>query len=89
VFGSSVRLTTGSTITADETYLRESIVNPGAHVVEGYQPIMPTFQGLITEEQLNQLMAYMKSLGPGRGAQPEPTAGASTPAPTPAPEPSR
>ena len=50
------------TVTADEAYLRESIVNPEAKVVDGFQPIMPTFQGLVTEEQLLQLIAYIKSL---------------------------
>ena len=46
----------------DEAYLRESIVNPQAKVVAGFQPIMPTFQGLVTEEQLLQLIAYVQSL---------------------------
>ena len=47
---------------ADEAYIRESILNPQAKVVAGFQPIMPTFQGLVTEEQLLQLIAYMQSL---------------------------
>jgi cytochrome c oxidase subunit 2 len=46
----------------DDTYLRESILNSQAKVVQGYQPIMPTFQGLMTEEQVLQLVAYIKSL---------------------------
>ena len=63
----------------DEAYLRESIVNPQARLVEGYPPIMPTFQGLISEEGLLQLVAYIKSLSPAPGgASP---AGAVTPAP--------
>jgi cytochrome c oxidase subunit 2 len=64
VFGSTVRLVGGGTVTADENYVREAILNPRATIVEGFQPLMPTFQGLITEEQLNQLLAYVKSLGP-------------------------
>jgi cytochrome c oxidase subunit 2 len=64
VFGSQVRLQDGRSVTADEQYLRESIVNPQAKIVEGYQPLMPTFQGLVSEEQLMQLIAYVKSLGP-------------------------
>ena len=52
----------GRTITADENYIRESILDPGAKVVTGYKPVMPTFQGLVTEEQLNALVAYVKSL---------------------------
>jgi cytochrome c oxidase subunit 2 len=62
-FGKSVTLQDGSTVTMDEVYLRESIVRPQAKIVAGYQPIMPTFQGLVTEEQLLQLIAYVRSLG--------------------------
>jgi cytochrome c oxidase subunit 2 len=77
LFGSSVRLDNGQTVMADENYLRESILNPKAKVVSGYEPVMPTFQGLVNEEQLLQLVTYIKSLGP---AQPgttgrEPAAG--------------
>jgi len=62
-------------VVADEAYIRESIVNPHAKVVAGFQPIMPTFQGLVTEEQLLQLIAYVKSL-----SKPDPAAGgAATP----------
>jgi len=50
VFGSTVKLQTGGTLRADENYLRESIVNPQAKIVDGYQPLMPTFQGLVSEE---------------------------------------
>ena len=63
VYGSTVTLATGQTVTADDAYVRESVLNPQAKVVAGYQPIMPTFQGLVTEEQLLQLIAYVKSLG--------------------------
>jgi cytochrome c oxidase subunit 2 len=63
LFGRRVQLQSGQTITADETYIRESILNPKAKIVAGYQPIMPTFQGQLGEEQLHQLMAYLKSLG--------------------------
>ena len=76
VFGSTVHLQTGSTVTADEGYLRESIVNPQAKLVVGYQPLMPTFQGLVSEEQLMQLIAYIKSLGPKAAAPTEAPAGA-------------
>ena len=77
VFGSTVKLQTGGTLRADENYLRESIVNPQAKIVDGYQPLMPTFQGLVSEEQLMQLIAYVKSLG-------GPGAGTATPAAAPA-----
>src|SRR5436190_7906942 len=63
VYGSTVTLQNGQTVTADDAYVRESVLNPQAKVVAGFQPIMPTFQGLVTEEQLLQLIAYVKSLG--------------------------
>jgi cytochrome c oxidase subunit II len=62
LFGRTVKLQSGETLTVDEAYIRESILNPSAKVTEGFQPIMPTFQGLVTEEQLLQLVEYMKSL---------------------------
>ena len=64
LFGKSVALSGGGTVTADEAYIRESIVNPQAKVTAGYQPIMPTFQGLVSEEGLLQLIEYVKSIGP-------------------------
>jgi cytochrome c oxidase subunit II len=63
VFGQPVQLTTGETVKADEAYIRESILNPSAKIVAGYQNIMPSFQGLVTEEELLQLIEYIKSLG--------------------------
>jgi cytochrome c oxidase subunit 2 len=62
LFGKSVQLQDGRTVIADENYIRESILDPGAKIVSGYKPLMPTFQGLVTEEQLNALVAYIKSL---------------------------
>jgi cytochrome c oxidase subunit II len=70
VFGSQVRLMDGRTVVADENYLRESIVNPQAKIVLGYQPIMPTFQGTVSEENLMQLIAYIKTLKPAAPASP-------------------
>jgi cytochrome c oxidase subunit 2 len=61
VFGKPVQLEDGRTIPADENYIRESILDPGAKVVKGFKPVMPTFQGLVSEEQLNALVAYVKS----------------------------
>ena len=63
VYGSQQRLTTGQTVLADDEYIRNSILNPTSQIVEGYQPIMPTFKGQVTEEQLVSLVAYIKSLG--------------------------
>jgi len=62
LFGSNVQLAGGGSVVADESYLRESIVNPRAKIVEGYKPVMPTFQGQIDEESLLQLVEYIKSL---------------------------
>jgi len=72
VFNKPVELQNGQTVIADEAYLRESIVNPQAKVVAGFQPIMPTFQGLVSEEQLLQLISYVKSLST-QGAAPAPS----------------
>jgi cytochrome c oxidase subunit 2 len=62
VYGKPVLLTDGSTVMADDAYVRESILNPGAQVVAGFKPIMPSFQGIVTEDQLLSLIAYVKSL---------------------------
>lgn len=64
VFGKPVLLEDGRTVVADENYIRESILSPAARVVSGFKPIMPTFQGIVSEEQLNALVAYIKSLNP-------------------------
>jgi cytochrome c oxidase subunit 2 len=62
LYGKQVLITGGQTVTMDDAYIRESVLQPQAKVVSGFQPIMPTFQGLVTEEQLLQLIAYVKSL---------------------------
>ncbi len=70
MYGSQVPLSDGTHVLFDEAYIRESILNPAAKVVAGYQPIMPTFQGLVTEENVLQLIEYIKSLTPKPGAPP-------------------
>jgi len=62
IFGKTRVLQDGRTAVADEAYLRESIINPRARMIAGYQSVMPTFQGQLSEEQLLQLIAYVKSL---------------------------
>src|SRR6185503_5989867 len=62
LFNSNVTLNGGQTARADEAYLRESIMNPQAKIVNGFGPIMPSFQGQVSEEQLLQVVAYIKSL---------------------------
>ena len=64
LFGNTVTLQDGTTAVVDEAYLRESILNPSAKITSGYQPIMPTFQGVVSEEGLLQLIEYIKSLKP-------------------------
>src|SRR5258707_5460822 len=61
-FGKTVLLEDGRTVIADENYVRESILDPTAKIVSGFKPVMPTFQGIISDEQLNALVAYVKSL---------------------------
>ena len=62
LFGSNVVLNNNQTVRADEGYVRESILNPQAKIVSGFGPIMPSFQGQVNEEQLLQLVAFVKSL---------------------------
>jgi cytochrome c oxidase subunit 2 len=74
VFGRPVQLEDGRTVTADENYVRQHILTPGKTIVSGFKNIMPTWQGQITEEQLNELVAYIKSLNPPpAGAAGDPT----------------
>ncbi len=63
VFNNEVKLDDGSTHSADENYIRESILIPTKRVVAGFQPIMPTYQGLLKDREIDALVAYIKSLG--------------------------
>lgn len=65
--GSTVLLQNGDSLVADDTYLRESILTPAAQVVAGYQPVMPTYQGQLGEEDVGALIAYIRSLPPAAG----------------------
>lgn len=62
-YGKEVELDNGQKVLADDTYIRESILNPRAKVVAGFDPVMPTFQGQISEENILQLIAYIRSIG--------------------------
>jgi cytochrome c oxidase subunit 2 len=65
VYGSQVLLDDGRTVLADDAYIRESILNPNAKIVAGFhRDVMPTFQGQVSEENLLQLIEYVKSLAP-------------------------
>jgi cytochrome c oxidase subunit 2 len=63
LFGQPVPLEGGGSVTADENYIRESILFPMRQIVAGYEPIMPSYEGRISEEQLLELVSYIKSLG--------------------------
>jgi cytochrome c oxidase subunit 2 len=78
LFGREVRLAGGGRATVDETYLRESILDPHEKIVEGFQPIMPTFQGQISEEELTGLISYLKGLGNPAGEAIPPVTAATT-----------
>jgi cytochrome c oxidase subunit 2 len=62
IFGKPEKLNNGSAVTVDEAYLRESFTNPQAKVVEGYEPIMPTFQGLLRDHETRGLVEFIKTL---------------------------
>jgi cytochrome c oxidase subunit 2 len=66
VFGSPVPLSDGSMVVADERYVRDSILDPKAQVAAGYQPVMPTFAGQVSEDDLAKLVAYIESIGPDK-----------------------
>jgi cytochrome c oxidase subunit 2 len=86
VYGNAVRLDDGKTVIADDTYVRESILNPNAKIVEGFKrDIMPTFEGQISEEGLMQLLAYIKSLSKKPSGVTAPVATPGAPAPQRAP----
>lgn len=69
LFGNDVALRGGNSVTADETYIRESILKPNAKLVAGYAAVMPTYAGLITEDNLIQLVSYVKALGQDTGGE--------------------
>jgi cytochrome c oxidase subunit 2 len=81
IFGHEVTLASGQTVTVDEGYIRESILTPTAKMVAGYAPLMPTFQGVVNEEQIAQLTAYIKSLGAPAAAPGTPLGAPGTTAP--------
>ncbi len=89
IFGKDVKLVGGQTVKVTDEYIRNSILNPSSQIVEGYQPIMPTFKGQVTEEQLVSLVAYIKSLSGVTGSTATsttaaPATAANTAAPAPA-----
>jgi cytochrome c oxidase subunit II len=69
LFGTTVDLKDGGKVKFDEAYIRESILYPQSKIVAGYDDIMPTFKGLLTEDGLLKVVEYVKSLGPKNGTQ--------------------
>ena len=67
--GRTVRLVGGGSAVADRDYLRESILRPAARVVVGYEPLMPSYQGLLSEEDADGLVSYLETLGGPREAR--------------------
>jgi len=61
-YGSRLTLSSGQTVTVDDAYLRDAILNPSRHITQGYAPIMPTYQGQISEEGVIALVEYLKNL---------------------------
>jgi cytochrome c oxidase subunit 2 len=62
VYGSKLQLTSGSQVLVNDAYLRDAILNPSQHITAGYAPIMPTYQGQISEDGLIDLVEYIKTL---------------------------
>jgi cytochrome c oxidase subunit 2 len=62
LYGHEVKLRDGSTVTANDDYLRESILRPQAKIVAGFEPLMPAYESQLNEEQIMQLLAYLRSL---------------------------
>ena len=63
VYGKPVPLQGGQVVIADDKYIRDSILLPGSQIAAGYANVMPSFAGHVSEEQLLQIIAYIKSLG--------------------------
>ena len=74
-------LANGTSVAVNESYVRESILTPQAKLVAGYQPLMPTFQGLVSEESVMALVEYVKSLRTTGGGEPRTAAEPSATAP--------
>ncbi|MGV3485272.1 MAG: cytochrome c oxidase subunit II [Planctomycetaceae bacterium] len=70
LFGTEHGLTTGETVRVDENYVRESILDPKAKIAAGYSPVMPSFKGQLSDDDIDSLIAYLKSLSPSAAAGP-------------------
>ena len=68
VYGHEVELSTGEKVVVDDNYIRESLLEPTAKVVAGYQPVMPSFKGQVSEDDIRALINYIKGLAGGAAA---------------------
>jgi cytochrome c oxidase subunit 2 len=68
VFGHDVQVKSGGSVLADENYVRESILEPQAKIVAGFEPVMPTFKGKLSDREISAVIEYLKSLS-GTGAK--------------------
>ena len=62
IWGKMETLNDGSTVLVDEAYVRESMLNPQAKIVKGFEPVMPTFQGLMRDHEIKGLTEFIKTL---------------------------
>lgn len=69
LYGTKVQIDTGDWLTVDDTYIRNKLMNPREQVPNGFAPIMPTFQGQLSEEQIIALIAFIRSIGPQTNTQ--------------------
>ena len=65
LWGSDVKLASGTVIKADDSYIRDKILNPDHNLIAGYKQVMPAFKGVIPEDELVRLVAYLKTIQPG------------------------
>jgi cytochrome c oxidase subunit 2 len=68
-FGAKHKMRDGTTVDVDENYIRESIMDPQAKVRDGYQPVMPTFKGILSDEEIGYLIQYLKTIGEGGASE--------------------
>lgn len=69
LWGKQVKLSSGATVVADQNYVRESILNPASKIVSGYQVLMPLYRNQLNEDQVNQLIEYIRTLGTQGGTK--------------------
>jgi cytochrome c oxidase subunit II len=87
LYGSEHGLTSGENVKVDPNYIRESILEPKAKIVAGYNPVMPSYKGQLSDEDINSIVAYLKTLAPAASsAAPAPATSTAAPAEDNAPD---